>query len=878
MVTIRVKASFSTIFIAITSLILITAFTSQAQMPVERLNRGLIAIRQGPGYYLSWRLLGSEAYNTGFNVYRGTTKLNSAPVIGATIYTDTNAPQNSTYTVRAIVGGEEQEASRQARIINSTEGNNAGYFDIPLQRPVRGPHGGTYSPNDASAGDLTGDGEYEIVLMWNPNNSKDNSLSGTTDNVMLDGVTLDGVRLWRIDLGPNIRAGAHYTQFLVFDFDGNGRSEIMVKTAPGTRDGNGNVIRMGPAANADHSRVYRNSSGYILDGPEYLTVFEGSTGRELATVNYWPARGRVADWGDGYGNRVDRFNATVAYLDGQRPSAVFQRGYYTRLTMAAWDWRDGQLTRNWTFDSDDANIEYNGQGNHSIHVVDANNNGRHDIVTGSAVIASNGTGMHTTRFGHGDATHCTHMIKGHPTPQIFMPHESGGHGVSLRHANNGNMIFNHKNSADIGRGCAAELDPQRPGFHFWAAGGMGLYDIGGRTVGSIPSSNNFIIWWDGNLSRELMNSNTITRWSITNNRGTNLLTGTGTSSINGTKSNPVLQADLFGDWREEVILRRTDDEAIRVFTTTIPTEHRLYTFMHDPVYRVAISWQQSSYNQPPHPGSYIATDMDFPQQRPNVVYASGPPITEISRGSGNFIENLTLYDILNGENWSIVSNLSSGLVAYGDRDYTISSTAQFNNAEWISSAMNSRTNTSLGIYASFTSKIDGYLYIAHSDRIENKPQWLSQYEQTDVTITVQENAQTERTLTLYRKVISSGEEIELGINSDDGTTLSLMYMPIITEQTVGISRSYNKGSHLPLFASATPQAIVEHGILQLSAPQGTNWRVSLYNLRGKIVRKETIGAGTHQIRLGTHSPKGTFILKLENGGKVILNRRIIITQ
>ncbi|HLV32924.1 MAG TPA: T9SS type A sorting domain-containing protein, partial [Chitinispirillaceae bacterium] len=284
---------------------------------------------------------------------------------------------------------------------------------------------------------------------------------------------------------------------------------------------------------------------------------------------------------------------------------------------------------------------------------------------------------------------------------------------------------------------------------------------------------------------------------------------------------------------------------------------------------------QSSYNQPPHPGSYIATDMDFPQQRPNVVYAGDPPVTEINRGSGNFIENLTLYDILNGENWSIVSNLKSELVAFGDREYTISSIPQFlDDAEWISPAMNSRTNTSPGTLASFTSKTDGCLYIAHSDRVENKPQWLSAFAQTDATITIQENEQTERTLTLYRKEISSGEEIELGINSNDGTTGSLIYIPVITDKTVGIGTTFNKGSDLSLFA----QAFVEKNTLRILAPPGTNWKISLFNLRGKLVHNEIVGPGTHLIRLGTMSSKGTFIMKLENGGKVILNRRFIITQ
>ena len=610
--------------------LLFLTFTSvQAQMQVEKLDRGLIAVRVGSNYYLSWRLLANEPYTTGFNVYRGTTKLNDSPITGATIYTDAGAALNSSYTVKAVVNGTEQAASAAARLINTMQGNNAGYFDIPLQTPPKGPRGGSYSPNDASAGDLTGDGQYEIVLKWYPSNAKDNAQDGLTDPCILDAYTLSGTRLWRIDLGINIRSGAHYTQFMVYDFDGDGRAEMMVKTAPGTRDGTGNYISMGPAASADHTADYHNAAdaggrvGRILRGPEYLTVFDGKTGKELSTVEYWPLRGTVSSWGDNYGNRVDRFNAAVAYVDGKRPTAIFQRGYYTRLTMAAWDWRDGKLTRRWTFDSDEsANRSYAGQGNHSIHIIDADGDGKHDIVTGSSVISSDGKGMHTSRMGHGDAAHVTYMIKGSATPQIYMCHESGGNGVSFRQANTGTIIFNNKKNEDVGRACAAELDPAVPGFKFWAASGLGLYDATGKVIGSIPNSVNFLIWWDGELSRELLNSNTITKWSVKNNSGTNLLTGSGTSSANGTKSTPALSADLFGDWREEVILA-AGSSALRVFTTTMPTTKRLVTLMHDPVYRVAVAWQNSAYNQPPHPGYYIASDMDFPPPALNVTVLGG---------------------------------------------------------------------------------------------------------------------------------------------------------------------------------------------------------------------------------------------------------------
>lgn len=595
--------------------------TASGQMQVERIDRGAVAVVKEGGCFLSWRLLGDEPYDLGFNIYRDGKKVNAAPLVDATSFWDAGANAKSTYRLRPVVQGKEKKKQETGFLMmTETEGEYAGYFDIPLQRPAVGPNGGEYSPNDASTGDLTGDGRYDLVVKWSPRNAKDNSHRGISDQTILDAYTLEGEHLWRIELGPNIRSGAHYTQFLVFDFDGNGRAEVMVKTAPGTRDGTGAYISKGPAADADHSVNYTNETGYVIEGPEYISVFDGATGKELATEAYWPERGRVRDWGDGYGNRIDRYNAAVAYVDGKRPSAVFQRGYYTRLTMAAWDWREGQLTRRWTFDSDTpGNEDYAGQGNHSIHVIDANGDGKHDIVTGSAVIASDGTGMHTSGMGHGDATHVTYMLKDFDYPQIFMPHESGGHGFSLRHAHNGEILFNHRNPNDVGRGVGAEIDPEVPGFHFWGTHGMGLFNMAGERVGRGPRSMNFVVWWDGDLSRELLSGRRIEKWSIANNSSTVLLDAQGANSINGTKATPVLQADLLGDWREEVILRRDDNEALRVYTTTMPTAHRLYTLMHDPVYRVAISWQNSSYNQPPHPGYYLAGDMDFPPPTP-VIY------------------------------------------------------------------------------------------------------------------------------------------------------------------------------------------------------------------------------------------------------------------
>ncbi len=314
---------------------------------VERLDRGLVAIRATTTrVFISWRLFATDPDNIAFNVYRSGVKLNNTPITNSTNFED-NTPLNGTYTVRHVINGTEFTDSKVATVWQQN------HLRIALIPPPDGvtPTGEnfTYTANDCSVGDVDGDGEYEIFLKWDPSNAKDNSQSGYTGNVFIDAYKLNGTRLWRIDLGRNIRAGAHYTQFIVYDLDGDGKAELACKTADGTRDGTGAVI-------GNPSMDFRNSSGYILSGPEFLTVFNGETGRAMATTNYLPARGTVSSWGDTWGNRVDRFVAAVAYLDGSRPSLIMGRGYYTRLVRVAWDWRNNQLTQRWIFDSNASGI------------------------------------------------------------------------------------------------------------------------------------------------------------------------------------------------------------------------------------------------------------------------------------------------------------------------------------------------------------------------------------------------------------------------------------------------------------------------------------------------------------------------------------------
>ncbi|GGM79270.1 rhamnogalacturonan lyase [Dactylosporangium sucinum] len=566
---------------------------------VEDLDRGLISVRSGSGNLVSWRLLGTEALSTAFNVYRGSTRI--ATVTDSTNYLDAGAAADASYTVRAVVGGAEQAASAGSlRFAN-------GYLDVPISPP-----GSSYSANDASVGDLDGDGVYEIVLKWDPSDAKDNSQSGVTSVVYVDAYRLNGQRLWRINLGRNIRAGAHYTQFQVYDYDGDGRAEVAMKTADGTTDGTGRVIG---SASAD----YRNSSGYVLSGPEYLTMFNGQTGAAMSTVDYVPPRGTVSSWGDSYGNRVDRFLAATAYLDGQRPSLIMARGYYTRSVIVAWDFRNGALTRRWTFDSNSSgNSAYAGQGNHQLSVADVDADGRDEIIYGAMAVDDNGARLWNTGNGHGDAMHVGDLDPSRPGLEEFKVDEDGSKPSSwMADARTGQILWSTAANGDNGRGVSGDIWAGSPGAESWSSAADGVRSPKGTVVSTRkPSSTNFLAWWDGDPVRELLDATHIDKYGTSGD--TRLLTASGVHSNNGTKSTPSLSGDILGDWREEVIWPTTDNTALRIYASPVATNLRLWTLMHDPQYRVAIAWQNTAYNQPPHPSYFIGNGMSTPPQP--VVY------------------------------------------------------------------------------------------------------------------------------------------------------------------------------------------------------------------------------------------------------------------
>lgn len=629
---------------------------ARAQRVMEALGRGVVAVRQPEGtVFVGWRLLGTDPDDVTFNVYRAAgdgrpAKLNAKPLSGPTHLVDTGADlsHSNAYFVRPLRKGREQPASAPFTLPANAPARQ--YLALPLKTPPG------YSPNDASAGDLDGDGEYEIVL-HQAGRGRDNSRPGLTDPPILQAYKLDGTLLWTINLGRNVREGAHYTQFMVYDLDGDGRAEVACKTADGTVDGMGKVIGDEDADWGNHEGTFipirrrdgterrQDVSGYILKGPEYLTVFDGLTGAALATTDYVPPRHPQTHsptpeqmdevWGDGWGNRVDRFLAAVAYLDGKLPSLVMCRGYYTRSVLAAWNWRGGALTRLWTFDSDDGtpgNREYRGQGNHNLSVADVDGDGRDEIVYGAAVIDDDGKGLHATGWGHGDAMHVSDLDPDRPGLEVFNIQERfDDAGANFRDAHTGRELWKKPSVAaatsggDVGEGPgranSVNIDPRHRGNECWVAGaGMrGLWSARGEKISdSQPRACNFAVWWDGDLLRELLDRNVVSKWNWEKQALEPLLTADGCSSNNGTKATPALSADILGDWREEVIWRTSDDQELRIYTTTIPTKHRIPTLMHDPQYRLAVAWQNVAYNQPPHPSFYLGDEAPLPR-RPKIA-------------------------------------------------------------------------------------------------------------------------------------------------------------------------------------------------------------------------------------------------------------------
>lgn len=609
-----------------------TAYDAR-RLQMECLGRGVVAVRtgeRGEDVWVSWRYRSVDPRDVGFNVYRDGARLNEAPITNVTYFVDKGAWRGAAirYEVRPALGTHEVKHGRGRWTLPSDAG--VGCFDIPLPpapTPSRPPDGRTigHHANDASVGDVDGDGEYELFVKWESDGAADN-LGGYTGETYFDCLKVPGgERLWRIYMGVNMRSGPHYIPFAVADFDCDGKAEMIVRTGPGTMDGAGRTLKDDGTWSAAGEKVevpdYRQN-GQVLDGPEYLTVFDGATGRALDTVKYDPPFENPWIWGDWHksqGNRSHRFLATTAYLDGVHPSAVMCRGYYARTCLAAWDWDGCNLRERWLFDSEAPRWRgkgFSGQGFHNLRVADIDFDGKDEIVYGQMVVDDDGTGLYTTGMGHGDQIHIVQATPEHVGLQVWTCQENGRDGVVLRDARTGGVIFQQKSGFDVPNCLAADVDPFHPGTEFFAAANIGVFDHTGKWLGvgrnkpSYYRTHRFAVWWLGDMSRSLLaDADGLFDYSIRYRGAGQRMKFEGCAMNNGTKGNPCLTADILGDWREEVILRKADNSGFRVYVSTETTPYRFHTLMEDPCYRNSVAAENAGYNVCPEPSFYFGPDL-----------------------------------------------------------------------------------------------------------------------------------------------------------------------------------------------------------------------------------------------------------------------------
>ncbi|MBN1866319.1 hypothetical protein JW916_03405 [Candidatus Sumerlaeota bacterium] len=574
---------------------ILSAAAAHAQRVMENLGRGVVAVRQAEGkVYVGWRLLAVDPDDVAFNLYRvanrtRTVRLNDYPIVESTNFVDETADLEirNEYYVRPVIDGEEQDAS--GRFVLHADTPERNYIAIPLR--------GDYSFNRMGVGDLDGDGEYDYVVKQPDQVSDPGRYRPSEDTWKIEAYRSDGTFLWRRDLGWNIEQGVWWSPFVVYDLDSDGRAEVIAKTAPT------NVDYRGPKG----SRVSR--------GPEWFSVFDGTTGVELARAN-WIARGKPGLWGDSRGNRANRNLMCVAYLDGERPSVVIFRGTYALMKAEAWDYRDGRLKRRWKWSNEGLGPEFQGQGFHNLRIADVDGDGRDEILNGAILLDDDGRAVYSSGEGHGDRCYLTDIDPDRPGYEIWYCHESSknGIGVEMLDARTGRRIFGppEPTTGDVGRAIVEDIDPRYRGLECWSRGGSAqwLFDCKGNVLGPNSLTAHLGVWWDDDLLREIAENGRIQKWDWIEYKTHDI--GTHVRKQYSEK----MVADVLGDWREEIMT--VDRGELRIYTTPIPSTRRFYTFMQDPVYRLDVACMSMGYTQSCYPSFYFGDGM-APPPRPNIV-------------------------------------------------------------------------------------------------------------------------------------------------------------------------------------------------------------------------------------------------------------------
>lgn len=583
------------------------------------LNRGLLSVHIGiRGNLVSWRARKIDVYmQTQYKLYKNGELLTE--LASKTNYLDAQGKVADKYKVEVCdaIG-----TVLETQEIDKTWNSN--YMSIPLAKAPEDTNGtgATYTPNDATVYDMDGDGEQEIVFRWEPSNVRDGANSGTTGAVYLECIKLDGTQLWRINLGQNVWASQHTITFLCYDFDGDGFGEMICRTAPGTKDGEGNFVVMGddnPYAN------YVSSRGRVEDGPEYLTVFDGMTGAAISSMHYWPSHadfGTPAQNESKYGSqaRIERYNATMARLNVNgkaTPCAVMNHGYYSAAYYMAACYDGSEIKEVWRSSFEKGNEGMYGQGYHTLQSADVDGDGYDEIVVGSGVMDHDGKSMWRSGEGHGDALHIGDFDWDNPGLEVFSIMEdydkaSVTYCMDMRDAKTGKLLWGWpKGDRDCGRGICADFAPEYDGAEAASVRSSSLHTAKGEVItGSNVTSDgkNFRIYWTGDLYDENIDGTWISKWNSTYKRFDNvtkLEAVSAANTINSTKNVPCVLADFLGDYREELVyyydVNATNGMyGLKIFVTTYTSDYMLPYLRDDAMYDNAIVWQNTTYNQPPH--------------------------------------------------------------------------------------------------------------------------------------------------------------------------------------------------------------------------------------------------------------------------------------